>query len=207
MYWSIRNFKSSSSRQFLWLGHFHNLKWALCTKRSHGANSTFLVGKRARLARQTKTLRHSKTEANILSFQSPTASFAIQQGVFFFYHVTVSCKGPIELVKLSLLGKKYCSNTQPYFGYNTRSHAPTPGKKKKTVEKFNSIPRQTSNVKVTYNEINNLSLEFLHIFSPIFSSFIRRTQLSLQHQISIFTIICTEDSIISTNPLLWVLSC
>ena len=39
------------------------------------------------------------------------------------------------------------------------------------------------------------------IFSPIFSSFIRRTQLSLQHQISIFTIICTEDSTISTKSV------
>ena len=116
--------------------------------------------------------------------------------VFFLYHVTVSCKRPIELVKLSFLGKKYCSNTPPYFGYNTRSHSSTPGKKK-AVEKLNSIPRQTSNVKVTFN----LSLEFLHIFSPFFSSFIRRTLLSLQHQISTFTIICTEDSIISTKSV------
>jgi len=66
---------------------------------------------------------------NILSFQGPTASFAIQQSIFILYHVTVSCKGHIELVKMSFLGKKYCSNTPPYFGYNNRSQASTPGKK------------------------------------------------------------------------------
>ena len=74
---------------------------------------------------------------------------------------------------------------------------PHPPPKKKTVEKFNRIPRQTGNVKVTFN----LSLEFLHIFSPVSSSFIRRTQLSLQHQISIVTIIYTEDSTISTKSV------
>ena len=93
--------------------------------------STLLVGKPPRgQEKQIDDIIQILKLIYILSFQGPTASFAIQQCVFILYHVTVSCKGPTEFVKLSFLGKKYCLNTPIYFGYNNRSHAPTPGKKK-----------------------------------------------------------------------------
>ena len=124
--------------------------------------------------------------------------------------------GPIELVNISFLDKKYCSNTPPCFGYNTRSRAPTPGKKKnqfrflgncppistpslnhhfslsekevlilvygrgwwavsqkpklvqkkkkKTVVKFNRIPWQTGNIKVTFNLCLQLCIYFPQSF-------------------------------------------
>ena len=130
----------------------------------------------------------------ILSFQGPTASFAIQQGVF-LYHVTVSCKDPLSWSNYHSWAKNIAQIPHLILAVIT-DDMPLP-LVKKTVEKFNCIPRQTGNFKVAFN----LSLEFFHIFSPFFSSFIRRTLLSLQHQISIFTIICTEDSIISTKSV------
>ena len=117
------------------------------------------------------------------------------------------------MVNISFLGKKYCSNTPPCFGYNTRSQAPNPGKKKnqfrflgncppistpslnhhfslsekevlilvygrgrwavsqkpklirkKKVVKFNRIPRQTGNIKVTFNLCLQLCISFPQSF-------------------------------------------
>ena len=112
--------------------NYHCLKERI---RKHVTSSSYitalLAGKRPRGARKTKRSHNSKTEGNTyLSFPRISLPHFPSSKVLFLYHVTVACKRPIELVKLSFLGKKYCSNTPPCFGYNTRSHAPTPGKKK-----------------------------------------------------------------------------
>ena len=187
MYRSIRDFKSSSPGQFLWLGHFHFCKGALCTKRLGNVPEG--------QEKQSDDIIQKLKLIYIFSFQGPTASFAIQQGVFFLYHVTVSCKDPLSWSNYHSWANTIAQIPDLILAIIT-DHMPLP-LVKKTVEKFNCIPRQTGNFKVTFN----LSLEFLHIFSPFFSSFIRRTHLSLQHQISICTIICTEDSIISTKSV------
>ena len=77
---------------------------------------------------------------NIFSFQVPLPHLPSSKVFFFLHHVTVSCKGTIELVKISFLGKKYCSNTTPYFSYNTRSQTPTPGKKKDQFRSLGNCP-------------------------------------------------------------------
>ena len=154
------------------------------------------VGKRPRGARKGKWWHHSKTEANIYPFFSRSHCLICHPArCFFLYHVTVSCKDPLSWSNYHSWAKNIAQIPHLILAVIT-DDMPLP-LVKKTVEKFNCIPRQTGNFKVAFN----LSLEFLHIFSPFFSSFIRRTLLSLQHQISIFTIICTEDSIISTKSV------